>query len=436
MGYPDAAWERAMKVQDVILRALSGEIHWFRAAEIIGVSARTIRRMRCRYEEHGYDGLIDRRHRRPSERRVPLAEVERVVRLYRERYRGFNVRHFHEVARREHGVTLSYSFVKQALQGAGLVKKYAARGRHRRRREPRPCFGELLHLDGSMHPWLALVPDERSCLIAIPDDATNQVLHAALYPSESTTAVMTALAAVFRTYGLPMALYTDRAKWAFHTPRAKGTVDKRQLTVVGRALARLGIEHIPAYSPQARGRSERLHRTFQDRLVNELRVAEIRSLEAANAYLREMFVPQHNARFAHVPRDPASAFVPLGRVDLDTILCHEVERLVGRDNTVTMGRQVLQIAPQPGRRSCAGLTVTVRRHLDGGYTITRGPHRLGTFDAEGRPVEAARPVDAQNAPTRSLEKRKERAFPQLPPASPSAAKRTNHLSNASGQITC
>ena len=414
MGYPEAAWERAMKVQDVILRALSGEIHWFRAAEIIGVTPRTLRRMRQRYERAGYDGLIDKRHRRPSQRRVPLAEVERVVRVYRERYHGFNVRHFHEIARREHAVTLSYSFVKQALQGAGLVKQYRARGRHRRRREPRACFGELLHLDGSVHPWLALVPDARSCLIAIPDDATSQVLHAALYPSESPAAVMTALAAVFRTYGLPMALYTDRAKWAFHTPRANGPVDKQQLTQVGRALARLGIEHIPAYSPQARGRSERLNRTLQDRLVNELRVAGIRSLAAANAYLAETFLPRHNATFTRVPRDPASAFVPAGNVDLDTILCHEEPRIVARDNSVTLQHQVLQLSKQPGRCSCVGLEVIVRRHLDGRYTVTRGLQTLGTYDSDGRPVDGAAPVDARTErrpSTRRLGRR-----PRTPPA--------------------
>ena len=417
MGYPDAAWERAMKVQDVILRALSGEIHWFRAAEIIGISPRTLRRLRRRYEIGGYDGLIDKRHRRPSQRRVPLPEVERVLRLYRERYSGFNVRHFHEIVRREHGVTISYSFVKQALQGAGLVKRYRARGRHRRRREPRACFGELLHLDGSLHPWLALVPEHRSCLIAIPDDATNRVLHAALYPRESTHAVMTALAAVFRTDGLPIALYTDRAKWAFHTPTAKGPIDKTRLTQVGRALHRLGIEHIPAYSPQARGRSERLNRTFQDRLVNELRIAGIASLEAANAYLTETFLPRHNATFARVPRDPASAFVPVGGIDLDTILCHEEPRIVARDNTVTLQHQVLQLAKQPGRRSCVGLDVVVRRHLDGRYTVTRGMQILGTYDVDGRPVDAAAPVDAgpeRPAPTRRLHRR---------PRTPAAHKR-------------
>jgi transposase len=321
MEYARAAWERAMRLQEVMLKAISGELHWFRAAEILGIDARSLRRWRDRYERYGYDGLMDRRCGKPSVRRVPLAAVQDILRLYRERYRGFNVRHFHQLAQREHGLTLSYSFVKQALQTAGLVKKRRARGRHRCRREPRACFGELLHLDGSLHPWLALAPELRPCLIAVPDDATNQVLHAALYPRESTDAVMHALAAVFRTYGLPMALYTDRARWAFYTPRAKGPVAKTHLTQVGRALERLGIDHIPAYSPQARGRSERLNRTFQDRRVNELRVAGIATLAAANQDLRDVFVPHHNALFARPPRDPGCAFVPLGTTDLDGVLC-------------------------------------------------------------------------------------------------------------------
>jgi transposase len=274
MPYPEAAWERAMTVQEVLLKAISGELHWFRAAEMLGWSPRTLRRWRERYEAFGYSGLIDKRLLRPSVRRVSPRHVEQVLRLYREQYAGFNVRHFHQIARREHGVTVSYSFVKQALQAAGLVKKHRARGRHRLRREPRACFGDLLHLDGSVHEWFS-GRDVRPCLIAVSDDATKRVLHAALYPSESTWAVMTSLAVVFRTAGLPIALYTDRAHWAFHTPKAKGPVDKTHLTQVGRALARLGIEHIPSYSPQARGRSARLNRTFQDRLVNELRVAGI-----------------------------------------------------------------------------------------------------------------------------------------------------------------
>jgi transposase len=408
MPYPDAAWERAMTVQEVMLKALSGEVHWFQAAEILGWSPRTLRRWRERYEEYGYVGLVDKRLHRPSARRVAAPEVERLLRLYRERYQGFNVRHFHEIARREHGVTVSYSFLKQTLQAAGLVKKHRARGRHRRRREPRACFGELLHLDGSTHAWFALAPEERPCLIAVSDDATKRVLHAALYPRESRQAVMTSLAAVLRAEGIPMALYTDRAHWAFHTPTAKGPVDKTRVTQVGRALARLGIEHIPSYSPQARGRSERLNRTFQDRLVNELRVAGIATLEAANHYLATRFVPAHNATFARPPRDPASAFVALGAVDLDPILCHEESRVVARDNTVSVGGRLFQIGAQPGRRSCVGLQVLVRQHLDGRITISQGARLFETFPAPSPPVDAAAPVDARTerrAPTRRLDRR-------------------------------
>ena len=426
MTYPEAAWERAMTVQEVMLKALSGELHWFRAAEILGWSPRTLRRWRERYESHGHSGLIDRRLLRPSKRRVPPLQVELVLRLYRERYAGFNIRHFHQIARREHGVTVSYSFVKQTLQAARLVKKHRTRGRHRRRREPRACFGELLHIDGSPHAWLALRPEERSVLIAVVDDATKRVLYAQLWPGETAVAIMTALGEVIRTDGLPMALYTDRAHWAFNTPQAKGPVDKTQLTQLGRALERLGIEHIPAYSPQARGRSERLNRTFQDRLVNELRVAKVTTVVAANRYLRDRFIPDYNATFSCAPADPASAFVDRGAIDLEQILCHQDERVVGRDNTVTFDGRAFQLSPQPGRRSCTGMRVTIRRHLSGEYSIWSGSRRLGQFPAVAerprdrrtavRPVEAAGAVDAKSAPTAPWKTPKPR-FPQLPQAS-------------------
>jgi transposase len=426
MSYPEAAWERAMKVQEVIMKALTGELHWYRAADILGFSPRTLRRWRERYETHGYDGLLDLRRRTPSPKRVPVAEVTKVVELYRDHYRGFNGRHFHQIARREHGVRLSYSFVKQALQLAGLLKKGRARGRHRRRRAPRACFGELLHIDGSTHPWLARCPEERSVLIAVLDDATKRVLYAQLWPSETTHAVMSALSAVIMTHGLPMAIYTDRAHWAFHTAQAKGPIDRTHLTQLGRALQRLGIEHIGAYSPQARGRGERLNRTFQDRLVNELRVAGIRTTEAANAYLREHFIPDYNATFSCAPTDPASAWVPLGTADLNQILCHEEERTVGGDNTVSFDGRVFQLERQRGRRSCAALRVTVRRHLDGTYSIWRGTQRLGQYPATAtrprdrrtavRPMEAARAVDAKS--TRPpLVGKLHRSFPQLPQVS-------------------
>ena len=428
MKYSPAAWERAMRMQDVILRAISGEISWFAAADILQMTPRNLRRWRERYERWGYNGLVDQR-RCPSKHRVPMAELERMLQLYRERYAGFNGRHFHEVARREHGITLSYSYVKQALQHAGLLPTRRPRGRHRRRREPRACFGELLHLDGSRHRWLALVPEARATLITVVDDATSALLYAQLWAQETTRAVMSALGHVIRTEGLPMALYTDRAGWAFFTPKATGPVDKTRLTQVGRALHQLGIEHIPAYSPQARGRSERMNRTLQGRLVNELRVGGIRSVEAANRYLRDRYIPQHNATFRRPPRDPAQAFVPVGSIDLDTILCQYDERVIAPDNTVVVGGTVLQIERQPGRRTCAGLRVVIRQHLDGRITVTRPPDVVLAYTVVTRAAVA--PVLPRTLTRRRRRKtglgrwpKPEVQFASLFP------KRTDHVSNS------
>src|SRR5215813_9667884 len=300
MAYPPAAVERAMKVQEVIVRALGGQLTWQQAADILGRSPRSIRRMRWRFEHYGYDGLFDRRRRTPSPKRAPIAGVQRVLALYRDRYQGFNVRHFDRLARRQHGVRFCYAFVKKVLQAAGLVTKQQPRGRHRRRREPHPCFGELLHLDGSRHHWLALAPERWFTLIAVVDDATKRLLYAELREGgENVAAILTALHAILTHYGLPMALYTDRAHWAVHTPTSGSAPDRRRPTQVGRALARLGIEHILGYSPQARGRSERVNRTLQDRLANELRVAGVTT--AANRYLRTHFLAAFDAEFARPP---------------------------------------------------------------------------------------------------------------------------------------
>jgi hypothetical protein len=404
MPYAVAVVERTMKVQEVMLQALSGKLTWPQAEEILGWSPRTLRRWRLRYQRGGYDGLWDRRRRTPSPRRVPVAEVERLLQLYRTRYAGFNGRHFCDLARRDHDVTLSYSFIKRALQGAGLLPRRRPRGRHRRRREPRPCFGELLHLDGSPHAWLALAPETRSTLITVVDDATKRLLYAQLAEHESAAAVMQALAAVLHRYGLPQALYTDRASWAVHTPAAGGLADRARPSQVGRALAHLGIEHILGYSPQARGRSERANRTLQGRLVNELRLAGICTLAAANRYLREQFLAAYDGWFARPPADPTSAFVSLGRVDLDQILCHQEARTVARDNTVRLDGRLFQIPKQLGRRTCAGLHVLVRRHLDGQHSIWLGPRRLALYDASGHllaPLSADRSRVKQLAAVRS-----------------------------------
>ena len=461
MLFASLAVERAMKVQEVILRALSGALTWIQAAEILGIHTRSLRRWRARYQGDGVLGLYDRRRVRPARRKAPADEVQRILRLYRERYGprdghpGFNVRHFHHLARRDHGVRLSYSLVKLALQEAGLVRKGRQRGRHRRRREPRPCFGELLHLDGSPHAWLALRPTERQTLIAVLDDATKRLLYAQLWPAESTLAVMNAVHDVFQTYGLPIALYTDRAGWAFYTPSAGGKVDPSRPTQLGRALDRLGIEHIPSYSPQARGRGERLNRTLQGRLINELRLAGITTVEAANAYLRERFIPDYDAQFAHPPSDPTSAFVPLAGAPLEHILCCEDDRTVGQDNVVTLNGLALQIPKQPGRRTCAGVRITVRQHLDGGYSVWRGSQCWAAYDADGRlrprPSGGYRDTGPlpRRASTRLLAPRSPRRPPlradRRRPAPPRRVspdpilgppERTDHLSKPSGHFTC
>lgn len=464
MLFPPSAVERAMQIKEVLLRAMNKEYSWLRAAEILGITARGLRRLRQRMEMFGYQGLVDMRRGRPSPRRTPVAEVERILALYRERYPGFNGRHFYQLVRREHGVTLSYSCVKQMLQGAGLLKKSRARGRHRRRRERKACFGEMLHLDGSPHRWLALVPEERQVLIQVVDDATSRLLYAQLWEGETVEAVMSALKDVVSAHGIPMALYTDRAGWAFETPRAGAKVDKAHLTQVGQVLHRLGIDHIPSYSPQARGRSERMNRTLQDRLVNELRVAAVRTIEQANTYLRERYIATHNALLSREASDPQGAFVELGgEVDLNEIFCLEAVRSVGKDNVVTLEGTALQISPQPGRRTCVGLHVTVRRHFDGSYSIRRGTQLFGRYDASGRllseaaakrglpqpsgatisradkvtvmpaqaarrrPVEAAGPVENRKRtrfPTRTLDgRRTDAGRPQLPQAPAASVKR-------------
>jgi len=379
-----AALERAMKFSEVILQAMSGKLTWIQASDVLGVTPRTLRRWRVRYQKYGLRGLADRRRIQRSQRAVPEVELKRWFALYRQRCAGFNARHFHAQLRRKHGCTWSYSVVLRALQGAGLMRKKQPRGRHFMRREPRACFGELLHIDGSRHRWLTLCPDQWSCLLAIVDDATRQLLYAQLVEQEGTYPVLAALATVVRRWGIPQALYSDRASWAAYTPRAGQPVDRSARTQVGRALDQLGVEHILAYSPQARGRSERAHRTLQDRLVKELAAEGVRTVARANAYIEQVFIPAYNEEFGRVPAQPQVAFSPADRIDFETVFCHQETRVVHRDNTVTLDGVRLQIAKQPGRATCAALEVMVRRHLDGTYTIWWGRKLLGRYSDQGR----------------------------------------------------
>jgi len=382
-AYPKAAMERAMKVQDVLLQAMAKKISWWQAAEILGISDRHMRRWRERYVEEGYNGLLDRRRGKPSRRRVPVATVEKVFALYREKYFDLNVQHFHEKLQAEHGIKLSYTWVKQALQGAGLVARGRKRGAHRKRRERRPLPGMLLHIDGSRHQWFQ---DERWYdLIVILDDATSEIYYAQLVEEESTATVMAGLKEVIERKGVFCALYSDRGSHFWLTPKVGGKVDYYRRTQVGRALRELGVQMIPAYSPEARGRSERNFSTWQGRLPQELRLRELRTLEAANRFLWEDYTAEFNRRFQVAPKQRGNAFVPCRSRDLEQIFSLQFERSVNRDNAVTFQNLSLQIERVRWRATLAGCQVVVLS-LDGTLSLTHGPHCLGRYTAQGTAV--------------------------------------------------
>jgi transposase len=383
-SYPKAAMERAMKVQDVMLQAMAKKITWWQAAEIMGISDRHMRRWRERYEKEGYNGLFDRRRGKPSSRRVAMATVERVFALYREKYFDLNVQHFHEKLQAEHGMELSYTWVKQALQGAGLVERGRKRGVHRKRRKRRPLPGMLLHIDGSRHQWFQ---DERGYdLIVILDDATSEIYYAQLVEEESTVTVMAGLKEVVERKGVFCALYSDRGSHFWLTPKVGGKVDYHRRTQVGRALHELGVQMIPAYSPEARGRSERNFGTWQGRLPQELRLHQIRTLEAANQFLRG-YVAEFNRRFQVAPAQRGNAFVPCRSRDLERIFSLQFERSVNRDNTVSFQNLSLQIERVRWRATLAGCQVVVHQHLDETLSLTHGPHCLGRYTAQGQALE-------------------------------------------------
>ena len=383
--YSKAAMERAMKVQEVILRAMAKKVTWWQAAEILGVSDRQMRRWRERYEEFGYDGLFDRRRGQPSPKRVAVALVEQVLGLYRDQYFDLNVQHFHEKLREKHDIQLSYTWVKAALQGAGLVAKGRKRGVHRKRRERRPLPGMMLHIDGSRHRWFQ---DERWYdLIVILDDATSEIYYAQLVAEESTVTVMAALREVIKRKGLFCALYSDRGSHFWQTPKAGEPVDRQRLTQVGRALRELGVQMIPAYSPQARGRSERNFGTWQGRLPQELRLHGITTVDEANRFLHEHYVAEFNQRFQVKAAQSGTAFTRRGHRDLDLVFSLQFERTVSRDNTVSFQNLDLQIERVRWRGTLAGCTVTVHQHLDTTLSITYGPHRLGHYTSEGFPMK-------------------------------------------------
>jgi transposase len=387
---------RMIKFLSILSRYEAAEFSQLEAAELLGVGERTFRRWRQRFEDDGEEGLLDRRLGKASGKRVPVDGQAEVEALYRSRYQGFTAKHFHEHLVRDHRFAWGYTWTKTFLQSKGLLERAERRGAHRRRRPRRPLPGMLLHQDGSRHGWLQGQPP---CdLIVTMDDATSQILSAFLVAEEGTASSLRGLAEVFGAHGLPLSLYSDRGSHYFYTPEAGGKVDRLRLTQVGRALAQLGVEHIAAYSPQARGRSERLFQTLQDRLPKELALNGIGTVEAANGFLRELYIPAHNTRFAVEAEQQGSAFVAIPGVDLNEILCVQEDRQVGHDNCVSFNRLKLQIPESPLRAHFVKANVKVRHYFDGSHAIFHGPRCLGRYDSKGAITSENRPPKSARRP--------------------------------------
>jgi transposase len=373
---------RMARIGEAIGRYRSGRLSCVEAAELLGMSERHFRRLRDRYEAEGAEGLMDRRRGRVSGRRAPADKVEWVIEQFSTRYHDFTVKHFHEELRKA-GFDLSYTWTKTILQQRGLVRPAPRRSAHRKKRQRRPLPGMMLFQDGSTHAWLDGRPPLD--LIVTMDDATSEIYSMFLVEQEGTFSSLRGLEEVIARMGLFSSFYTDRGSHYFLTAKAGEKVDKERLTQVGRALGELGIEHIPSYSPEGRGRMERVFGTLQKRLPPMLRLNGIRTIDEANRFLGESYIFEHNDRFAVAAAEEGDAFVPFVG-DLAGILCAKHERVVGNDNCVKFEGLVLQIPEQRHRRHYVKATVQVRQQGDGSLALYHGPRRLAGYMGDGRLV--------------------------------------------------
>ena len=375
-----------MRFEEINDRFQKRQLTTEEASELLGVSVSSFYRKRERYEEEGFEGLKDGRLRRLSPFKAADAEVQRITRLYADKYRGFNVKHFHEFACREHGLKYGYTWTKNQLEKVGLVRRSKRGGDHRLRRNRRPMAGMMLHQDGSTHDW---IPGRgyNVDLIVTMDDATSLVTSAFFVLQEGTESSMRGLQETIEKYGLFCSLYTDRGSHYAYTPEAGGKVDKGTLTQVGRALRQLGINQIFAYSPQARGRSERLFGTLQGRLPKELELKGITTLEEANRYLNDVYLPLHNEQFTVKAREEKSAYIPWVGDQLKEIFCFSEERTVQNDNTVSYKGKRLQIGKDDLRHHYVKTTIQVREYLDGTLSLYYGPRCIGSYNTEGESLD-------------------------------------------------
>jgi transposase len=373
----------AMTRRAVITKAIAKQLSWVQASEILGISARHMRRLRRKFERWGMSAVMDQRGGRPRRKRIKAGTIELLCRLKRDVYADFSLRHFYEHVTEQHGVRVSYNWLRLMLQEAGVVEKEPARGRYRRRRERRPMVGMLVHLDASTHEWIAGLPMQD--LVVALDDADGRMLYARFFPQEGTASTFAALESVVRNYGRFCELYTDRGSHFCQSGPA-GEVADEQRGQVSQALRALGIRQILARSPQARGRSERAFGTIQGRLPQELRHHGITDYDAANRYLAQHFIADFNRRFTVKPAQPESAFVKLTGVELELVLSSKHERVVRNDNTVTFKNLVLQLPQSRHRIHFVRCAVTVHQFANGNLGISYQGRLLARYDSAGQPL--------------------------------------------------
>lgn len=370
-----------MTRQSIIIRAIEGHVTWMQAADILGISPRQMRRIRAEWEEGGWEALMDRRDGRFVKTKILADDIREICRLKREVYPDFNLRHFHEKLTEEHGIDISYTWTRKLLQEAGIVEKAPGRGKHRRRRERRPMRGMLLHIDGSTHQWLPELPKQD--LIVVQDDADSRILYARFVEEEGSLSTFAALKQVVTCCGRFCELYHDRGSHFGRTAKAGDRIAEVQQGQVTQALKALGIRQIFSYSPQARGRSERAFGTIQGRLPQELRLAGIRTYEAANVYLEEVFVPDFNRRFTVAPEQAELAFTKVVGINLKLLLSVKEERVVRNDNTVSFNNLVLQIPRHRDRPHFVRCPVTVHQFPEGTLGVSYQNKLLGEYSLDG-----------------------------------------------------
>lgn len=379
-----------MTRKEVILKAINKKISWIQASDILDISPRQMRRLKERWEKHGYDGLRDNRCGKPRRKRIPMKTIEEVCRLKKDVYPDFSVKHFHEYATQKHKLALSYNWARIVLEEAGVVEKAPARGKHRRKRERRPMTGMLIHIDGSTHTWIQGLPQQD--LILVIDDADGRALYGQFFPQEGTISTMAALEHVLIRHGRFCEFYHDRGSHFGRTSRAELGPDEEQNGQVTRVLKTLGIRQIFARSPEARGRSERAFGTCQGRLPQELRLEGIESYERANVYLNKTFLPKFNKLFTVKPAQTETAFVPLAGINLKLLLSIQKERIVRNDNTITYENVTLQIPERPERIHFVRCPVTVHEFPDGTLGISYQDKLLGQYQKDGTPILPKRKI--------------------------------------------